>query len=116
RTGRGNAGTCEADRCVPRRTGRQGARAAGWRRYHAAGPLADVPTHPPLKAPVMAGTGALFAVLRQTTNPEVAAAIQQLIEKGEDRDLNRINLLDFATRSGLDEERVIAGFLHASRL
>src|ERR1043166_5825613 len=64
----------------------------------------------------MAETGALFAVLRQTTDPEVAAAIQQLIEKGEDRELNRINLLDFAARSGLDEERVIAGLLHASRL
>jgi len=64
----------------------------------------------------MAETGALFAVLRQTADREVADAIEQLIEKGEDRELNRINLLDFATRSGLDEERVIAGFLHASRL
>ena len=64
----------------------------------------------------MAETAALFAVLRQTTDPEVANAIEQLIEKGEDRDLNRINLLDFAKRTGLDEERVVAGFLHAARL
>src|SRR6195256_4866676 len=64
----------------------------------------------------MAETAALFAVLRQTTDPQVADAIERLIDKGEDRALNRINLLDFAARSGLDEERVISGFLHASRL
>jgi class 3 adenylate cyclase len=64
----------------------------------------------------MAETGALFAVLRQTTDGQVADAIERLIEEGEDRDLNRINLLDFSARTGLDEERVISGFLHASRL
>ncbi|MEA2885525.1 MAG: hypothetical protein QOH32_4841, partial [Bradyrhizobium sp.] len=64
----------------------------------------------------MAETGALFAVLRQTTDPQVADAIERLIDSGEDRALNRINLLDFSKQTGLDEERVIAGFLHASRL
>src|SRR5438270_659319 len=64
----------------------------------------------------MAETAALFAVLRQTTDPQVADAIEQLIQEGTDRELNRINLLDFSARSGLDEERVISGFLHASRL
>ena len=64
----------------------------------------------------MAETGALFSVLRQTTDGQVADAIERLIDKGEDRDLNRINLLDFSARTGLDEERVISGFLHASRL
>src|SRR3954465_7970873 len=64
----------------------------------------------------MAETAALFSVLRQTTDGEVADAIEQLIDKGEDRDLNRVNLLDFSKRTGLDEERVISGFLHASRL
>ena len=37
-------------------------------------------------------------------------------KQGEDHELNRINALDFSKRSGLDEERVISGFLHASRL
>ena len=55
-------------------------------------------------------------LLRQTTDPQVADAIERLVENGEDRELNRINLLDFAKRTGLDEERVISGFLHASRL
>src|SRR3954453_21053939 len=64
----------------------------------------------------MAETAALFSVLRQTTHGEVADAIEQLIDKGEDRDLNRVNLLDFSKRTGLDEERVISGFLHASGL
>ncbi len=59
---------------------------------------------------------AQISVLKQTTDPAVADAIAQLIENGEDHELNRINLLDFAARTGLDEERVISGFLHASRL
>jgi class 3 adenylate cyclase len=57
-----------------------------------------------------------FSVLKQTADPLVADAIQRLIESGEDHELNRINLLDFSKNTGLDEERVIAGFLHASRL
>src|SRR3979490_291713 len=59
---------------------------------------------------------AQISVFKQTADPAVADAIEQLIDKGEDRDLNRINLLDFSARTGLDEERVISGFLHASRL
>jgi class 3 adenylate cyclase len=64
----------------------------------------------------MSDIQAQFSVLRQTTDPAVADAIVQLVEKGEDHELNRVNALDFAKRTGLDEERVISGFLHASRL
>lgn len=64
----------------------------------------------------MSDTQAQFAVLNQTADPDVADAIQQLIETGQDHELNRINVLDFSARRGLDEERVISGFLHASRL
>src|ERR1700731_802926 len=64
----------------------------------------------------MSDAQAQFAVLKQTADPAVADAIEQLIHKGEDHELNRINLLDFAGRTGLNEERVISGFLHASRL
>jgi class 3 adenylate cyclase len=64
----------------------------------------------------MSEAQAQFSVLKQTADPEVAAAIEQLIETGEDHELNRINVLDFSARTGLDEERVISGFLHASRL
>src|SRR5665647_3486018 len=64
----------------------------------------------------MSDTQAQFAVLKQTADPAVADAIRELIENGADHELNRINLLDFSKRTGLDEERVISGFLHASRL
>ena len=64
----------------------------------------------------MSDTQAQFSVLRQTADPAVVDAISQLIAKGEDRDLNRINLLDFAARYGLDEEKVISAFLHSARL
>src|SRR5215212_11516343 len=64
----------------------------------------------------MSETEAQYSVLKQTADPAVADAIRALIEHGEDHELNRINLLDFSARAGLDEERVISGFLHASRL
>src|SRR5437763_15068960 len=64
----------------------------------------------------MSDIQAEFSLLKQTTDPAVADAILRVIETGEDHELNRINLLDFAKRSGLDEERVISGFLHAARL
>src|SRR5256885_6677951 len=64
----------------------------------------------------MGYTQALFAVVKKTADPAVADAIRALIEKGEDHQLNRINVLDFSKRTGLDEERLISGFLHASRL
>src|SRR6185295_8696873 len=64
----------------------------------------------------MSETQALLSVLKQTADPDVVDAIKDLVEKGEDRALNRVNLLDFSRKTGLDEEKVISGFLHASRL
>lgn len=64
----------------------------------------------------MGDVQSLCAVLRQSADPRVTDAIEALIETGADHELNRINLIEFAARAGLDEERVIAGFLHASRL
>src|ERR1700743_2780475 len=57
-----------------------------------------------------------ISVLKQTADRAVADAIARLIEDGEDHELNRINALDFSQRTGFDEESVISGFLHASRL
>ncbi len=59
---------------------------------------------------------AQFSVLRQVADPAVADAIARLVETGADHELNRINLLDFSRHTGLDEERVMPGYLHASRL
>jgi class 3 adenylate cyclase len=64
----------------------------------------------------MSGIKSQISVLKQTADPAVADAIARLIEDGEDHELNRINALDFSKRTGLDEEKVISGFLHASRL
>ena len=64
----------------------------------------------------MSDTQAQFSVLKQTADSAVVDAIERLIAEGHDRDLNRINLLDFSARTGLDQEKVISGFLHASRL
>lgn len=57
-----------------------------------------------------------FSALKRTADRAVADAIARLIENGEDHELNRINALDFSKRAGFDEEKVISGFLHASRL
>jgi len=64
----------------------------------------------------MSDIDAQISVLKQTADPAVADAIAGLIESGEDAELNRINVLDFSSRGGFDEEKVISGFLHASRL
>ncbi len=58
----------------------------------------------------------LFSVLRQTADAKVVNAIQDLVKSGADHELNRINLIEFAAKTGLGEEPVISTFLHASRL
>ena len=47
----------------------------------------------------MSDVQAQFSVLRQTADPAVADAIALLIEKGEDHQLNRINVLDFSKQT-----------------
>jgi class 3 adenylate cyclase len=58
----------------------------------------------------------LFAALRQSADPDVVAAIETLVRDAPDHRLNRVNALAFAARTGLNEDRVIAAFLHAARL
>jgi class 3 adenylate cyclase len=57
----------------------------------------------------------LFSVLRQSADPGTVAAIEELVDDAPDRALCRINVVDFAAKRGLDEERTIAAFLHAAR-
>ncbi len=64
----------------------------------------------------MSEVTAQFNALRQAADPAVADAIVRLVEDGEDHELNRINALAFSKNRGFDEEKVISGFLHASRL
>jgi len=64
----------------------------------------------------MSELSAQFNALRQAADPDVAEAIVRLVEDGEDHELNRINALAFSKSYGLDEEKVISAFLHASRV
>ena len=64
----------------------------------------------------MQDSTALFGLLRQAVPPSIAALIQQSVENGSDRDLSRINVLDFAKKHGLAEEVAISSFVRAARL
>jgi class 3 adenylate cyclase len=59
---------------------------------------------------------ALFSVLRKSASGDSVAAIERTVRDAHDRELCRINVLDFAAEHGLDEELAIAAFLHAARL
>ena len=61
-------------------------------------------------------TDMLFNALRKSAKPESVSAIEKLIKNAPDRELCRINALAFAARHKLDEEDVIASFLHGARL
>ena len=58
----------------------------------------------------------LFAVLRQSADPAAVDAIEALVRDAPDRALCRVNVVDFAAKAGLEEDRAIAAFLHAARL
>lgn len=64
----------------------------------------------------MSDEQALFSVLRQAVDSDVATAIKHLVEEAPDRKLIRVNALAFAAAADLDEERVIAAFLHGARI
>jgi class 3 adenylate cyclase len=64
----------------------------------------------------MSDTKPLFETLRNSADRNVVAAIEALIRDGSDRQLCRINVLNFAAAHSLDEEKAISGFLHAARL
>src|SRR5437660_8742848 len=61
-------------------------------------------------------TDTLFTALHQSAKPKPVSAIEKLIQDGPDRELCRINALAFAAKHQLDEEDVIAAFLHGARL
>src|ERR1700730_11529393 len=58
----------------------------------------------------------LFTVLQQSADAACVAALERLVREAPDRKLSRVNVLDFARREGLDEERAIAAFLHAAQI
>jgi class 3 adenylate cyclase len=64
----------------------------------------------------MSEAQSLFAVLRQSVQPDIADAIERLVIDAPDRKLCRVNVLAFAASEGLDEEQTINAFLHASSI
>jgi len=64
----------------------------------------------------MSNSEGAFSVLRQSSDLACASAIEQAVSEASDRDLCRVNPIAFAAKRGLDEEKTIAAFLHASRL
>ena len=50
----------------------------------------------------------LFTVLRQSADPETVAEIERFVAEASDRELCRVNAIDFAATRRLDEERVVA--------
>ena len=64
----------------------------------------------------MSEVPAMFGLLRQSADPEAVDAIERLVAEAPDHKLVRINALAFAAQHGLNEERVIAAFLHAAKI
>ena len=64
----------------------------------------------------MSETQNLFAALRQSADAAAVDEIERMVQEADDRALNRINVLDLAARTGIDEQRLIGAFLHATRL
>src|SRR5260370_29211610 len=58
----------------------------------------------------------LFVALRQSADDNVVDMLEHMVRDASDHELNKINALDLAAKEGLDEERVIAAFLHGGRL
>jgi hypothetical protein len=64
----------------------------------------------------MSEAHSLFAVLCKSADADCATALERLVREAPDRRLNRINVLDFARREGLNEQRAITTFLHATQI
>ncbi len=64
----------------------------------------------------MSETEARFAVLRQSADADVVAAIERAVREAPDAELNRINVIDFSARHGLPVDQVLDGFLRGARL
>jgi class 3 adenylate cyclase len=67
-------------------------------------------------APGMQDADALFETLRRSADLEVVRYIEKLLRNAPDAELARVNAISFAAGRDLDEEKVIAALLHASRL
>ena len=58
----------------------------------------------------------MFVLLRQSADAKAVAAIERLVAEAPDHHLCRINAPALAVSEGLDEEVMVAAFLHAARI
>src|SRR3979411_1838340 len=61
----------------------------------------------------MSETETLFVALRQSADEDVVDMLERMVRDAPDHALNKMNALDLAAREGIEEERGIAGLLHA---
>jgi class 3 adenylate cyclase len=61
----------------------------------------------------MSETETLFVALRQAADTDVVDMLERMVRDAPDHALNKMNVLDLASRENLDEERVIAALLNA---
>ncbi|MGY3619018.1 DUF5939 domain-containing protein [Bradyrhizobium sp. USDA 10063] len=64
----------------------------------------------------MQDSDTLFDALRRSADPIVVDAVDNLVQNGRGEELARVNAVALAAGRGLDEAKVIATLLHASRL
>lgn len=64
----------------------------------------------------MQDSAPLFEALGRAADADAVHAIAALVRDAPDSELARLNPLDFADRRGLDQEKVVAALLHATRL
>jgi class 3 adenylate cyclase len=64
----------------------------------------------------MSNSDARFAALRKVTDPLVTGAIERTAQEARDGELFRINVLAWAAARGIEEDRAIDAFVHASKL
>jgi class 3 adenylate cyclase len=64
----------------------------------------------------MSEADSLFALLKQSADGDCVAALERLVRDAPDRRLSHLNVLDFARREGLDEERALTTFLQAAQI
>src|SRR6476620_5309367 len=64
----------------------------------------------------MQASDPLVVLLRQAAGDAAAELVEDLVRNGSDRELNRVNVFDVASRRSMPVDTVISAFLHASRL
>jgi class 3 adenylate cyclase len=64
----------------------------------------------------MSDTEARFSALRKSADAQAVAALEKHVRDAPDIELNRINVIDFAKRHDLPENRVLDTFLHAAQV